>query len=66
VVVGIGLLGVGGVALGVVALVLGVAAIVSVLRNPDFSGGAKALWVIAIVLFPILGGAVYFGVRGDW
>lgn len=50
----------------VAAVVLGIAAIVSVLRNPNFSRGSKALWVIAIVLFPILGGAVYFGVRSDW
>jgi hypothetical protein len=57
---------VGGTALGVLALVIGIAAIVSVLRNEDFSGGSKALWVVAILLFPILGGAVYFGVRSDW
>lgn len=65
-VLGIGWLGGGITLLAVVAVVLGLAAIVSVLRNPEFSGGTKALWVFAILLFPILGGAVYFGVRSDW
>jgi Phospholipase_D-nuclease N-terminal len=37
-----------------------------VLRNPDFSGGAKTLWVVVILIFPLLGGAIYFGVRSDW
>jgi len=50
----------------VLALVLGIAAIVSVLRNADLSGSAKAMWVVAILLFPILGAAVYFSVRSDW
>ena len=57
---------VGGTVLGVLALVLGIAAIVSVLRNEDFSGGSKLLWVVVIVLFPIFGSVIYFGVRGDW
>ena len=57
---------VGGTVIGALALVLGIAAIVSVLRNEDFSGGSKLLWVVVIVLFPILGGAIYFGVRSDW
>jgi hypothetical protein len=51
---------------GVLALVLGIAACVSLLRNPELSGGAKAMWLVAIVLFPILGSVVYFGVRSDW
>ena len=57
---------VGGTVLGVLALLLGIAAIVSVLRNEDFSRSSKLLWVVVIVLFPILGGAIYFGVRSDW
>lgn len=66
-VLGIGwLLGGGITALSVLAVLLAIAAIVSVLRNEDFTGGSKLLWVFAIVLFPILGGAVYFGVRSDW
>jgi hypothetical protein len=66
-VLGIGwLLGGGITALAVLAVLLAIAAIVSVLRNEEFSGGSKLLWVFAIVLFPILGSAVYFGVRSDW
>ena len=66
-VLGIGwLIGGGITALGVLAVLLAIAAIVSVLRNEEFTGGSKLLWVFAILLFPILGGAVYFGVRSDW
>jgi hypothetical protein len=63
---GIGWLGGGITALSVLAVVIGIAAIVSVLRNSEFSGAAKVLWVVAILLFPIFGGAVYFAVRSDW
>lgn len=56
-----------GISLGtVVALVVGVAAGVSLVGNDRLSGGAKAMWFAAIILFPILGSAVYFGVRSDW
>jgi hypothetical protein len=65
-ILGIGWLAGGISVLGVLALVLGIAAIVSVLRNEDFSGGSKLLWVVVIVLLPILGSAIYFGVRSDW
>jgi len=65
-VLGIGWLAGGISVLAVLAFVVGIAAIVSVLRNPDFSGGSKALWVVVILLFPLLGGAIYFGVRSDW
>ena len=57
---------IGGTALGILAVVVGIAAIVSVLRNEDFSGGSKLLWVVVIVLLPLLGGVIYFGVRSDW
>jgi hypothetical protein len=66
VVLGIGWLAGGITALAVLEVVLGIAAIVSVLRNEDFSGSSKALWVLAIVLFPILGAVIYFSVRSDW
>jgi hypothetical protein len=46
--------------------VVGVAAGVSLLGNDRLSGGAKAMWLAVIVLFPILGSGVYFGVRSDW
>jgi hypothetical protein len=65
--VALGWLSTTGISLGaVLALVLGIAACVSLLRNPDLSGGAKVGWIFAIVLFPILGSVVYFGVRSDW
>jgi Phospholipase_D-nuclease N-terminal len=51
---------------GVLALVLGVSACASVFRNPELSGSAQAMWVVAIVFFPIFGSIVYFGVRSDW
>jgi Phospholipase_D-nuclease N-terminal len=51
---------------GVLAVVLAVAAWASVFRNPALSGGAKAMWFFAILLFPIFGALVYFGVRESW
>ena len=65
-ILGLGWFAGGITALAVLEVVLAIAAIVSVLRNEDFSGGTKALWVFAIVLFPILGAVVYFAVRSDW
>ena len=57
----------GGLSLAtLVALVIGVAAGVGLLGNDRLSGGAKAMWLAVVVLFPILGSAVYFGVRSDW
>ena len=50
----------------VVALALAIVALVSVFRNKELSGGAKAMWTVAILLFPILGAVVYFSVRSDW
>jgi hypothetical protein len=51
---------------GVIALVLAIATWVSVLRNPDMSGAEKAVWIVAVVFFPIFGALVYFTVRRDW
>jgi len=57
----------GGLSLAtLVALVIGVPAGVSLLGKDRLSGGAKAMWLAVVVLFPILGSAVYFGVRSDW
>ena len=52
--------------LAVVSLVLAIAAWISVFRNGNLSGGAKALWFFTILVFPIFGSAVYFGVRESW
>jgi phospholipase D-like protein len=62
----IGLLAGGLWVLGVVAVILAIGALISVFRNPDFSGSSKALWVIVILIFPLFGSLIYFGVRGDW
>jgi hypothetical protein len=50
----------------VFALVIGVAAITSLLRNTELSGGTKAMWALIIVFFPIFGSTIYFTVRNDW
>jgi len=63
---GIGLLAGGFWILAVVSLILAIAALVSVFRNPDFSGGSKLLWVLVILIFPLFGSLIYFGVRSDW
>jgi hypothetical protein len=65
-ILGIGWFAGGFTVLGVLALLLAIAAIVNVLRNEEFSGGSKLLWVVVILLLPILGSAIYFGVRSDW
>ena len=62
----IGLLAGGLWFLAVVSVILAIAALISVFRNPDFSGGSKALWVLVILIFPLFGSLVYFGVRSDW
>ena len=64
--VGFGYLAAGLSVAAVFALVLGIAACVSLLGNAELSGGAKATWVLIIVLFPIFGSIVYFTVRSDW
>jgi hypothetical protein len=62
----IGLLTGGLSILAVVAVILAIAALISVFRNEDFSGGSKALWVVVILIFPLFGSLIYFGVRSDW
>lgn len=58
---------VGGVSAGgVLAVVLAVTGLVYVFRDPELSGGAKAMWVALVLLFPIFGPIVYFAVRSDW
>ena len=49
-----------------IAFVLAVVTIVSVFQNHELTGAEKAVWVAAVILFPILGALVYFGVRRDW
>ena len=46
--------------------ILIIVTLVSVFRNPDVSGGEKAVWVVATIVFPFLGSLVYFPVRRGW
>ena len=62
----IGLLAGGLWFLAAVSLILAIGALISVFRNPDFSGGSKLLWVVVILIFPLFGSLIYFGVRSDW
>ena len=52
--------------LAAVSVILALAALLSVFRNPDFSGGSRVLWVLVILVFPLFGSLIYFGVRSDW
>ena len=63
---GIGLLAGGFWVLAVISILLAIGALISVSKNTDLSGSAKAMWVLVIVIFPLLGSLVYFGVRSDW
>ena len=61
-----GLLAGGFWVLAAISVVLALAAILSVVRNPYFSGGARAMWLAVILVFPLFGSLIYFGVRSDW
>jgi hypothetical protein len=52
--------------LAALSVILALAALLSIFKNPDFSGGSKAMWVIVILIFPLFGSIVYFAVRSDW
>ena len=38
----------------------------AVQQHCEHRAPCRAMWLAVIVLFPILGSAVYFGVRSDW
>jgi hypothetical protein len=52
--------------LGVVAFVAAIATIVAVLGNHELSGAEKAVWIVAVIFFPLFGALVYWTVRRDW
>ena len=52
--------------LAAVSVILALAALRSVFRNQDFTRSSNWLWVAVILVFPLFGSLVYFGVRGDW
>ena len=62
----IGLLAGGFWILAALSVILALAALLSVFRNEDFSGGSRALWVVVIIVFPLFVSLIYFGVRSDW
>ena len=62
----IGLLAGGFWVLAALSVVLALAAILSIVRNEDFSGSSRALWILLILVFPLFGSLIYFGVRSDW
>ena len=51
---------------GILALAVVVFTCLTVLRNGDLSSGAKAMWFLIVLLLPVVGSLVYFGVRSDW
>jgi ABC-type transport system involved in multi-copper enzyme maturation permease subunit len=61
-----GLLAGGFWVLAALSVVLALAAILSIVRNEDFSGSSRALWIVLILVFPLFGSLIYFGVRSDW
>lgn len=44
----------------VALLAVFVAALVSVLRAPGLGGAARAVWVVAVLVFPLLGPLAWF------
>jgi len=62
----IGLLAGGFWVLAALSVVLALAAILSIVRNEDFSGSSRALWILLILVFPLFGSLIYCGVRSDW
>ena len=45
------------------AFVVFIALFADILRSPVLSGGAKALWVLVLVILPILGSLIYIVMR---
>jgi hypothetical protein len=49
--------------LGIVYVALTAAFIVDVMRNPELTSGAKAMWVLLLILFPVVAWLVYGTLR---
>lgn len=43
---------------------LAITVFTDIFRSPDLKGGGKALWVLAVVIFPLVGVLVYLIARG--
>jgi hypothetical protein len=63
---GIGLLAGGFWVLAALSVILALAALLNIVRDTELTGGSKAMWVILILIFPLFGSLIYFGVRSDW
>jgi hypothetical protein len=62
----IGLLTGGFAVLAALSVILALAALLSLFRNPEITGSSRLLWVLVIIIFPLFGSIIYFGVRSDW
>jgi hypothetical protein len=51
---------------GVIALALAIAAWASLFRDGELPSSAKAIWFFIILIFPIFGSLIFYGVRSDW
>jgi len=45
------------------AFTIFIALFVDIFRRHDLSGGAKALWVLALVILPLVGSLIYIAMR---
>jgi hypothetical protein len=66
VILGIGLLAGGFAVLAALSVILALAALLNLFRNPEITGSSRLLWVLVIIIFPLFGSLIYFGVRSDW
>ena len=47
-----------------VVLLALISALIDVARDPDLGTGSKVGWVVVLILLPVVGLLIYFGVRG--
>lgn len=50
----------GWIILGIVQAILFIAALISIVRSPRYTGGGKLLWVVVVLLGPLLGAIGWF------
>jgi len=50
----------------IIQFLLGIAALIHVLRHPHYRFGNKVMWVLVVMLIQFIGPALYFGLgRGE-
>ena len=62
----IGLVAGGFFVLAALSVILALYALLSLFRNSEITGSSRLLWVAVIIIFPLFGSLIYFGVRSDW